>query len=213
MCKGHKSDKELVAEDGEEELKSATHKCLECGCNQPANSHGNPNVSTAVMVPSGTTPVPTPAIQPPTPKSVTTITPLPTVETVGTQIEEEDSDDENSLEKSLLANVNIKDIVENAVKSAMATVEAQVAELKSAKEAVENKATELESELATAKSLAIGGGPKRTTIATGAKTTNEWRAKADLYFAKAASTTDQILAKGYRDLAKDFLAKATPAQE
>jgi hypothetical protein len=95
----------------------------------------------------------------------------------------------------------------------MSSVEAEVALLKSAKEAVENKATELQTELATAKSLAIGGGPKRTTIATGANKTNEWQAKANLYLAKASATTDLILAKGYRDMAKDFLAKAQPEAE
>jgi hypothetical protein len=126
--------------------------------------------------------------------------------------EHEDSEDKSS-EKSLLADINITDIVEKAVKSAMKSVDAELAKLKSANEAVENKAASLETELATAKSLAIGGGPKRTTIATGAPTTNEWKAKADLYFAKASSTTDQILAKGYRDMAKDFLAKSVSPAE
>lgn len=120
----------------------------------------------------------------------------------------EDSEDKVSSEKSLLADINLVDIVEKAVKSAMKSVEAEVAELKSAKEAVENKAASLETELATAKSLAIGGGPKRTTIATGAETVNEWNAKAELYFAKSSATTDHDLAKGYRAMAKDFLAKA-----
>jgi len=147
------------------------------------------------------------------PKSATTIVPPSTIEEVGTIIEEEDSDEENSTDKSLLADVKLNDIIEKAVKSAMSSVEAEVALLKSAKEAVENKAASLETELATAKSLAIGGGPKRTTIATGANKTNEWKAKADLYLAKASATTDQILAKGYRDMAKDFLAKAEPEVE
>lgn len=120
----------------------------------------------------------------------------------------EDSEDKVSSEKSLLADIDLVSIVEKAVKSAMKSVEAEVAELKSAKEAVENKAASLETELATAKSLAIGGGPKRTTIATGAETPNEWNAKANLYFAKASATTDHDLAKGYRAMAKDFLAKA-----
>jgi hypothetical protein len=159
------------------------------------------NVSTATMISPDQTP------------KNSTITPLPTIEEVGTIIEEEDSDGETSTDKSLLADVNINDIIEKAVKSAMSSVEAQVAELKSAKEAVENKAISLESELATAKSLAIGGGPKRATIATGATTTNEWKAKADLYFAKASATTDNVLAKGYRDMAKDFLAKSSPVAE
>lgn len=206
-------DKELVDQNGDEDMKSATHKCLECGCNMPANSHGNPNVSTAVMVTPSETPVPTPAIQPPTPKSVDTIVPTPATEEVGTIIEDENSDEEDSTDKSLLADDSIKNIVEKAVKSAMASVETQIAELKSAKEAVENKATELQKELATAKSLALGSGPKRTTIATGAKTNNEWKAKADLYFRKASETTDKDLAKGYREMAKDFLTKATTPNE
>ena len=122
--------------------------------------------------------------------------------------EHEDSEDKTSSDKSLLADINLTDIVEKAVKSAMKSVEAEVAMLKSAKEAVENKASSLETELATAKSLAIGGGPKRTTIATGAETINEWNSKAELYFAKSSATTDLDLAKGYRAMAKDFLAKA-----
>lgn len=213
MCKGHKSDKELVAEDGEEELKSATRKCLECGCNMPADSHGNPNVSTAVMSSPDQMPVGGPVIQPPTPKSVGTILPTPATEEVGTIIEDENSDEEDSADKSLLADVSIKNIVEKAVKSAMDSIQKELAELKSAKEAVENKAITLEKELATAKSLAIGGGPKRTTMATGAKTSNEWKAKADLYFRKASETTDKDLAKGYREMARDFQAKATTPSE
>ena len=90
----------------------------------------------------------------------------------------------------------------------MKSVDAEVAKLKSAKKAVENKAASLQTELAAAKSLARGGGPKRTTIATGAETINEWNSKAELYFAKSSATTDLDLAKGYREMAKDFLAKA-----
>jgi hypothetical protein len=203
-------DKELVVEDNEMADKSV-HKCLECGCNQPANNHGDPNMSTAVMSSPDQTPTGGPMIQPPTPKSVETIVPPSTIEEIGT-ITEEDSDEEDSAEKSLLAD-SVNAVIEKAVKSAMASVQAEIAELKSAKEAVENKAASLEQELATAKSLAIGGGPKRTTIATGAKTNNEWKAKADLYLAKASATTDNDLAKGYREMAKDYLAKAaTEAQ-
>jgi hypothetical protein len=194
-------DKELVDQDGDVTMAAEAHKCLECGCNIPQATHGltrvevtggTPNneianVSTAVMVSPDQTP-----------KSAEP---------------DENSVEETSTDKPLLADVNLTDIVEKAVKSAMSSVEAEVALLKSAKEAVENKAISLETELATAKSLAIGGGPKRTTIATGANKTNEWKAKADLYFAKASSTTDQILAKGYRDMAKDFLAKSEPEVE
>jgi hypothetical protein len=200
-------DKEITADDATEMDKSV-HKCLECGCNMPANNHGNPNVSTAVMSNPNEMPTGGPVIQPPTPKSVETITPLPSIETVGTPSEHEDFDEEDSSNKSLLAD-GLDAVIEKAVKSAMTSVQAEIAELKSAKEAVENKAASLETELATAKSLAIGGGPKRTTIATGAKTNNEWKAKADLYLAKASATTDHDLAKGYREMAKDYLAKAS----
>jgi hypothetical protein len=180
----------------DKETSATAHKCLECGCGIPQDSHGSADVTTADIISPDETP------------KNSTITPLPTIEEVGTIIQEEDSDDENSTDKSLLAGVNINDIIEKAVKSAVKSVESEVALLKSAKEAVENKAASLETELATAKSLALNGGPKRTTIATGANTTNEWKAKADLYYAKASATTDIDLAKGYRLMAKDFLAKA-----
>ena len=211
--------KEMVDQNNDVEMSAnATNKCLECGCNMPGATHGltqvpvtggtpaneTANVSTATMITPDETPLP---------KSVETIVPPSTIEEVGTIIEEEDSDEDNSADKSLLADVKLNNIIEKAVKSAMKSVEAEVALLKSAKEAVENKATELQTELATAKSLAIGGGPKRTTIATGANKTNEWKAKSDLYFAKASATTDLILAKGYRDMAKDFLAKSAPEVE
>tara|TARA_R110000868_G_scaffold74293_6_gene214787 strand:+ start:7481 stop:8953 length:1473 start_codon:yes stop_codon:yes gene_type:complete len=207
MCKCSKAVKELVDDNDNEtdkstDMEKSVHKCLECGCNMPADSHGRDDVSTAEMVQEKTTAteiIPNPEVDEPI---------IPGIETE----ELEDSEDKSS-DKSLLADINIQDIVEKAVKSAMKSVEAEVAELKTAKDAVENKAASLETELATAKSLAIGGGPKRTTIATGASTTNEWKAKADLYFAKSSATTDQILAKGYRDMAKDFLAKAVSPAE
>lgn len=147
--------------------------------------------------------------------TLTDIIPNPSIETLPTITEEtiEEFVEDDSASKTLLADAKIDGIIEKAVKSAIKSVEAQVAELKADYESAKNKATKLETELATAKSLAIGGGPKRATIATGATTTNEWKAKADLYFAKASSTTDQVLAKGYRDMAKDFLAKSVPPAE
>ena len=147
--------------------------------------------------------------------TLTEIIPDPSIEVLPTITEEtiEEFVEDDSASKTLLADAKLDSIIEKAVKSAMKSVEAEVAELKTAYTAVENKAASLETELATAKSLAIGGGPKRATIATGATTTNEWKGKADLYFAKASSTTDQILAKGYRDMAKDFLAKSVSSAE
>ena len=203
-CKCEKMDKEMVDQnDAETDLaaKSASHKCLECGCNTPQATHGLTRVEVTGGTPNNEV------------ANVSTATMISPDQTPKSAEPTENSVEETSTDKPLLADVDLTDIVEKAVKSAMSSVEAEVALLKSAKEAVENKATSLETELATAKSLAIGGGPKRTTIATGANKTNEWKAKADLYFAKASSTTDQILAKGYRDMAKDFLAKSEPEVE
>lgn len=191
--------KDIVVQDNAMADKSV-NKCLECGCNQVGNDHGGGTIK----LPDGTTSNMTAATMV-TEKSTTTIVPPSTIEDIGTITE--DSDEEDSAEKSLLAD-NINVVIEKAVKSAMASVHDELALLKSAKEAVESKATSLETELATAKSLAIGGGPKRTTIATGAKTNNEWKAKADLYLAKASATTDNDLAKGYREMAKEYNAKA-----
>jgi hypothetical protein len=198
--------KEIVVEDNSMADKSLdAHKCLECGCDQPANSHGNPDVSTATMI------SPTE-----TPKSLDTITPPSTIEVLPTVTEEtieEFVEVEPETSKSLLADTDLNGIIEKAVKSAMKSVEKEVALLKSANEAVENKASQLETELATAKSLARGGGPKRSAIATGEKQTSEWKAKADIYLAKASATTDKVLAKGYREMAKDFLAKTETSAE
>ena len=193
--------KELVDQDGDVTMAADAHKCLQCGCNIPQATHGLTRVEVTGGTPNNEV------------ANVSTAVMISPDQTPKSAEPDENSVEETSTDKSLLADVDISDIVEKAVKSAMKSVEAEVALLKSAKEAVENKATELETELATAKSLAIGGGPKRTTIATGANKTNEWKAKADLYYAKASATTDQILAKGYRDMAKDFLAKVETEAE
>jgi len=196
--------KEIVVEDNSMADKSLdAHKCLECGCDQPANAHGRTDVSTATMISPDETP-----------KSATTIVPPSTIEVLPSVTEEtieEFVEVEPETSKSLLADTDLNSIIEKAVKSAMKSVEKEVAMLKSANEAVENKANQLETELATAKSLARGGGPKRSAIATGEKQISEWKAKADIYLAKASATTDKVLAKGYREMAKDFLAK-TEAQ-
>lgn len=199
MCKCEKVEKELVDGNGNEEesadAEKSVNKCLECGCHQPADSHGREDVTTVEMI---------------TEKS--TITPIKPIEEIGIATEDESTETENSnvdsLDKTLLANSQFNAIIEKAVKSAMVPVLEDVTELKSAKEAAENKVTQLEEELATAKSLAIGGGPKRTTIGTGTNKPNEARAMANLYLAKAASTTDNLLADGYRLKAKEFLAEA-----
>lgn len=113
--------------------------------------------------------------------------------------------DDSDISKTLLAGVDINGIVEKAVKSAMESVTEEVTLLKSAKEAVENKAAELEAELATAKSLAIGGGPKRAAIATGIATKSTARqSEVSRLLAKAAATTDRDYAEGLKQLAEEI---------
>jgi hypothetical protein len=100
----------------------------------------------------------------------------------------------------------VEAIVEQAIKSATASIKSEVASLVSAKEAALEKAAALESELAIAKSLAVAGGPKRT--GTSQAQPNDLLVKAATYKAKAQATTDPILAKGYKQLADEFFAKA-----
>jgi hypothetical protein len=104
--------------------------------------------------------------------------------------------------------VDIEAIVEQAIKSATQSIKSDIADLMTAKEAAEAKASRLETELAEAKSLAVAGGPKRTAKPVSTDS-NEMLMKAAAYNAKAQATTDPTLAKGYSTLAKEFLAKAT----
>ena len=101
----------------------------------------------------------------------------------------------------------VEAIVEQAVKSATASIKTEIASLVSAKEAALDKAVKLEEELAIAKSLAVAGGPKRTA-STISSEPNDLLVKAASYKAKANATTDPILAKGYKQLAEEYFAKA-----
>ena len=60
--------------------------------------------------------------------------------------------------------------------------------------------------MAIAKSLAVAGGPKRT--GTSQAQPNDLLVKAATYKAKAQATTDPVLAKGYKQLADEYFAKA-----
>ena len=67
----------------------------------------------------------------------------------------------------------------------------------------------LQAELATAKNKAVGSGPKRAVVSKPAILEfNEFSRIAEQYRAKAADTSDNELARGYRELAADFEAKA-----
>ena len=115
---------------------------------------------------------------------------------------------EESAEKTLLSDEVVQTIIEKAVSMVTESVKAEVVLAKAAIEAAESKAAELETELAQAKSAAVAGGPKRSAIAAGKTQANDLLVKAAQYSAKAAAATDQILAKGYKDLANEFIAKA-----
>jgi len=126
------------------------------------------------------------------------------------EVAEEEVTEEVTEEKDsepAIAESDVEAIVEKAVKSATESIRSEVASLVSAKEAALEKAATLESELATAKSLAVGGGPKRTTTPIDS-TTNDLLTKALVYKAKMNAATDPTLVKGYKALHDEFMQKA-----
>ena len=211
MCKSHHMDAE----------KSETiDKCLECGCHKPTESHGASQV-VDVTAPGGI----------PTMANVSTVDTLNTdgsvksaeadapaeekAEEVAEVATEEVSEAEPEVlaeEKSLLSDDVVNAIIEKAVSMATESVKAEVELAKSAIEAAESKSASLETELAQAKSLAMGGAPKRAAIAAGKTPTNDLLVKAAQYSAKAASATDSVLAKGYREMANELIAQANKSE-
>jgi len=210
MCKSHHMDAE----------KSETiDKCLECGCHKPTESHG---LTTVTVPAAGGSQV----------ANVSTVDTLNTdgsvksaeadapaeekAEEVAEVATEEVSEAEPvevlAEEKSLLSDDVVNAIIEKAVSMATESVKAEVELAKSAIEAAESKAASLETELAQAKSLAMGGAPKRAAIAAGKTPTNDLLVKAAQYSAKAASATDSVLAKGYREIANDLIAEANKSE-
>ena len=213
MCKSHHMGAD----------KSATvDKCLQCGCNQVGQSHGlttvpdvtapgqipvQANVSTATIV--------TPEQNAGSIKSVEGDE-VPAAEEVAEVVAEEVATEEvsaeESAEKTLLSDEVVNAIIEKAVSLATESVKAEVVLAKAAIEAAESKATQLETELAQAKSAAVAGGPKRSAIAAGKNQTNDLLVKAAEYNNKAASTTDSQLAQGYREIAKSLLEEASKSE-
>jgi len=193
MCKGHTTDKEadpdetVVSEDEAvvEEAVEETHKCLECGCGVPQDSHGRSDVSTAEMVsPDGA---------------------MKSAEV--TELEDQELPEETKENSDDDKSADIEAIVEQVVDSATKALKSEIASLVAAKEAAQEKAVGLEAELNIAKSLAVAGGPRRTAKPVG-ETSNDLLIKAATYKAKAAATTDPTLAKGYKLLADKFIAEA-----
>jgi hypothetical protein len=144
----------------------------------------------------------------------------PVEETKAVDSEEEKSEDEEEEKKKVSEDDEkseddeaMKALVEKAVKSAMESVKSEIDALRAEKESAVEKSVKLESDLATALSKSVAGGPKRTATKMSDAAQNDLLVKASSYKAKADATTDPVLAKGYRELANDFLAKATPKSE
>ena len=197
---GSGAEHELEEARGKKSTES--HKCLECGCGDVGSTHGLKNVpdSANVEMPSNvsTAQMVSPSETPKSAEGEETVAETPATETPAEETKE-NSEEEIS--------ADVEAIVEKAIHSATESIRAEIASLVSAKEAVEAKAVSLESELAKAKSLVAGGGPKRTHKPADAS--NDLLTKANVYQAKANASTDPLLAKGYKELAKEFLAKAT----
>lgn len=176
------ADDEEKAADGEEEKCPECKESMKmCKCNKSAAAEDmTPTAETGATLDTATIVPPTD-----TPKSAE-----PT----------ENSAEEKSEEK---LDTLVEEIAEQVTKS----LKSEIAQLLSAKEAAETEVMALRSELATAKSLAMGGGPRRTAKPLDVEASNDLLVKASVYEAKAKATTDQDLAKGYKQLAKEFLAK------
>jgi hypothetical protein len=118
------------------------------------------------------------------------------------EVKEDSGEEPEVNEKSITALIN------KAVKSAMDSIQSEIEALKSANEAAEETINKLEDELATAKTKAVAGGPKRTVVKSQATGEDEFLRLATVYRLKAAQTDDKTLAAGYKELANDFVAKA-----
>jgi hypothetical protein len=210
ICGGHKSYKEAEA-DEEAEKSADLGKCLQCGCNAPGSDHGLKTtndfantaipaiVTTAEMYAPGETPKSAEADEAPTEEAEVVETPAETAV--------EEAVTENSEAPTEVDATDVEAIVEQVVKSATESLRAEIASLVAAKEVALEKSVNLESELAIAKSLAVAGGPSRTTKPLSTKI-NDNLTKAAIYKAKANATTDPVLAKGYKQLAEEFYSKA-----
>jgi len=173
--------------------KSATGKCLECGCDTPGESHGRTDVTTAEMIDLGSE------------KSAEADATVDVTAAIAEAITEqtpEVSEGETSEDEGLKA------LVAEAVKSAMEKFEAEKVALVAEKESAVEKALSLETELATALEKTVAGGPKRTATKLSPDTQNENITKALQFKAKADASTDPMLARGYIEMANEALKAA-----
>jgi hypothetical protein len=186
-------------------------KCLQCGCHQVENDHGKTQVIIPGATPTNEVANVSTAVSLDTSGSIKSAEgdEAPAVEEVKDDVVEIATDETPT---EILDEKSVTAIIEKAVKSATDTVKTEIAEYQAAKKAAEEKVMALESELVTAKSAAASGGPKRTGRVT-VTDTNELLLKAAEYRLKASATSDQILAKGYKALEKEYLAKANNVSE
>ena len=195
------AEKEVEADDIKEMCPECNKAMKECMCDKSAaatdmtpTAETYANLDTATIVPPADTPKSAEAEETVAEEVVAEEAPA------AEEVTEEVSVDENSTDK-------LEAIVEEVVEKATKALKSEIANLVSAKEAAEVRAISLETELATAKSLALGGGPKRTVSPIDVKTTNDLLTKAAVYKEKARATTDITLAKGYKILADEYIAE------
>jgi hypothetical protein len=178
--------------DTDAEKSAEITKCLECGCAQPGSDHGLTQINDFANVAK--------------PSHVTTAEMYSPDQTPKSAEPDDTEKDEEEVSADEPKSADVEAIVEEAIKSATQSIRTEIEALMSAKEAAEGRAMSLETELATAKSLAAAGGPKRTAKPV-AETSSDLLVKAAMYNAKAKATTDPTLAKGYRVLAEKFAAE------
>ena len=178
--------------DTDAEKSAEVTKCLECGCGQPGSDHGLTQINDFANVAK--------------PSHVTTAEMYSPDQTPKSAEPDDTEKDEEEVSADEPKSADVEAIVEEAIKSATQSIRTEIEALMTAKEAAEGRAMSLETELATAKSLAAAGGPKRTAKPV-AETSSDLLVKAAMYNAKAKATTDPTLAKGYRALAEKFAAE------
>jgi hypothetical protein len=134
-----------------------------------------------------------------TTKSLDTI--IPRIDVDGNDVADDGTDKDSSDDEDL-SNKTIAAIIEKAVKSAKDAITNEVV-------SYQEEINKLNAELATAKTKAVAGGPKRSAIKPAViAELGDLLQKAAEYRAKSAVTDDKDLARGYKELASDFEAKA-----
>jgi hypothetical protein len=191
-------------------------KCLECGCHQASNSHGQTqivvantgekvNVTTAATLDTSGSLKSAEGEEAPVEPAHETV-----VEEIKAEADKVEAEVEHVIEEiktEILDEKAVAAIVEKAVKSATEIVKTEINSHEAALKAANEKLVALESELATAKSAVLNGGPAKTGRKPN-QDTNELLATALDYRLKAAATTDPTLVKGYKALEAEYLEKA-----